>query len=742
MSDRTRVPRFGKYFSPWLVIGLSAILAVAVGVLAWVNYDREKDYMARILSEKGAALIKSFEAGARTGMMGTFGGDIRLQTLLEETAAQPDILFIALTDRQGRILAHNDPARVGTELTSPQAMAALNADEDVQWSIASDDQGREAFTVYSDFLPVMRFGRGPEGLFRSMRDMHQRMFPGTDDGQAGEGPMRGRRWGQMRNDQMRNGHENGHWPNGHMPSGQMPRGQMSDATGQEGLTREELRQRIRDDIRARIEEQMQRGAAPSGQTARPGTPGAQAGQGGNAVPNGTVVPDDTGAPDDTGVPAGAGSQSGADARTRSFPCQPGWFGSFQPERLLNPEQRPVIFIGMDVAPFKQARAEDMRIMIVTSLTVLLLGVAGVVSLFWAQGYARSRKQLADARSFAAEVVSSLPAGLVFAGPDGRITYANETAHELLGLGEDAVGRQADDILPRRVLDMFDDLSDERTIIERGMELDGADGDVPVDASASRILSEDGEFLGRLVFLKDLSEIRRLEQEVRRREKLAAVGNLAAGVAHEVRNPLSSIKGYATYFGSLFDDGSENRKAAEIMAAETDRLNRVITELLEFARPSELSTRPVDAATLVDNTLRLIRQDAEAAGVRVQTEVRPDASGETPVIEGDADRLTQALLNLCINGVQATPRGGSLTVSALRADDRVLLRVADTGRGIAHEDLSKMFDPYFTTKAAGTGLGLAVVQKIVEAHGGDIAVKSVPGKGTEVTVSLPAAKEGA
>lgn len=649
MKERKRTARFGKYFSPWLVIGLSAILAVAVGVLAWVNYDREKDYMARILSEKGAALIKSFEAGARTGMMGTFGGGIRLQTLLEETAAQPDILFIALTDRQGRILAHNDPSRVGTAFTAAEDMRRLKPGENVQWSIASDDKGAEAFTVYSDFLPVMRLERGPEGGFSSMRQMHERM---------------GRE---------HRGHKN-------------------------GANRQALREEVRRRIQERLNERMRQ----------------------------------------NGLSRGPAGQEQAPDSDRSFPCAPGWFDSFQPERLLDPEQRPVIFIGMDVEPFQAARAEDMRLMAVTSLTVLLLGVAGVVSLFWAQGYARSRKQLADARSFAAEVVAGLPAGLVFAGPDGQVMYANETAHRLLGLGQDAVGRQADDILPGRVLTMFETLDDENTLSEQGMELDGAEGPVPVDASVSRILSEEGEFLGRLVFLKDLSEVRRLEQEVRRREKLAAVGNLAAGVAHEVRNPLSSIKGYATYFGSLFDDGSENRKAAEIMAAETDRLNRVITELLEFARPSELNSRPVDVAGLVDNTLRLIRQEAESSGVLVESHIDEDLPG----IQGDSDRLNQALLNLCINGIQAMQPGGMLRVSATGEEDRVVLRVSDTGRGIAEEDLSKMFDPYFTTKPSGTGLGLAVVQKIIEAHGGEIRVKSQPGEGTEVSVSLPAAKENA
>ena len=215
------------------------------------------------------------------------------------------------------------------------------------------------------------------------------------------------------------------------------------------------------------------------------------------------------------------------------------------------------------------------------------------------------------------------------------------------------------------------------------------------------------------------EIRRLEEEIRRKEKLAAVGTLAAGVAHEIRNPLSSIKGYATYFGMRFPEGSEDRKAAGVMVREVERLNRVISELIGLSRPSDV--RPV-AAPLEDSVahvLRLIAQDAEKRGVRLVN----DLPADLPPARMDPDRLGQALLNICLNALDAMPDGGTLTLGCTVEKQHLVLSVTDTGQGIAPENLNHIFDPYFTTKGHGTGLGLATVHKIVEALEGEVYVRS-------------------
>lgn len=213
----------------------------------------------------------------------------------------------------------------------------------------------------------------------------------------------------------------------------------------------------------------------------------------------------------------------------------------------------------------------------------------------------------------------------------------------------------------------------------------------------------------------------LEEEVRRKEKLAAIGSLAAGVAHEIRNPLSSIKGYATYFGQRFPEDSEDREAAQVMVREVDRLNRVITDLIGLSRPTDVHVEAVDVAAVAERALRLLRQDAESRNVRLRLETAP---GLPPALL-DGDRFSQALLNVCLNAIEAMPEGGELTLSLSSAPDgeRVRIEVRDTGTGILSEDLARIFDPYFTTKGQGTGLGLATVHKIVEAHGGEVSVIS-------------------
>lgn len=215
------------------------------------------------------------------------------------------------------------------------------------------------------------------------------------------------------------------------------------------------------------------------------------------------------------------------------------------------------------------------------------------------------------------------------------------------------------------------------------------------------------------------KVRVLEEEVRRKEKLAAVGNLAAGVAHEIRNPLSSIKGYATYFGMRFPEGSEDRKAAAVMVHEVERLNLVITELIGLSKPTDVSLRPTQVEAVIDHVTKLLAQDAAHRGIKILIRL----PRKLPLALADPDRLGQALLNLCLNAFDAMPGGGRLTLAVSSSEERVCLIVQDTGTGISTENLQHIFDPYFTTKPKGTGIGLPTVHKIVEALKGEISVDS-------------------
>ena len=225
---------------------------------------------------------------------------------------------------------------------------------------------------------------------------------------------------------------------------------------------------------------------------------------------------------------------------------------------------------------------------------------------------------------------------------------------------------------------------------------------------------------------------KVEKELQRSERLAALGKMAAGVAHELRNPLSSIKGLALLLRSKFSDDSSSVETADIMVREVERLNRSIAELLDYANPAKLNKISTKLNLIVEKTLRLITMDIQAQGISLDLNL---AEG-LPDIEVDEDKLNQVFLNLFLNGIQAMANGGILSVSSFQRVDNVAVVIEDTGTGITKEDLPRIFDPYFTTKNDGTGLGLALSTKIVEEHEGEIILTSEPGKGTRVEVILP------
>jgi two-component system, NtrC family, sensor histidine kinase HydH len=255
----------------------------------------------------------------------------------------------------------------------------------------------------------------------------------------------------------------------------------------------------------------------------------------------------------------------------------------------------IIFVGLDMKPFEEALAEDDRNTAIITLLIGLLGLGGFVSLFWAHNYRLSRRLLQDTRAFASEVVGSLPVGLVTSDEHGALTHANAVAASMLGQGRESLeGRPLGQLGALDWSSLINRLDAGESVLELEQELKTAAGQAtPVSLSASRIVNEEGLFLGHLFILRDLREVKRLEEQVRRNERLTALGNLAAGVAHEIRNPLSSIKGFATFLAGKLKDDGPGKAAATAMIQEADRLNRVVSELLEFARPSEMRFKSED-----------------------------------------------------------------------------------------------------------------------------------------------------
>jgi two-component system sensor histidine kinase HydH len=231
----------------------------------------------------------------------------------------------------------------------------------------------------------------------------------------------------------------------------------------------------------------------------------------------------------------------------------------------------------------------------------------------------------------------------------------------------------------------------------------------------------------------MTMIRELEQKVIMSEKFAALGRLSAGVAHEIRNPLNSIRGFIQYFQKKLSLEPEDYKYTELMLTEVDRLNRVISKLLAYSKPREPRLGIRSADEIVDHCVRIVEREASEAGITIVKDTGPE---DLPLVLVDTDQMTQVFLNILINAIEATPRGGSVSISA-RTDDKGRLQIIteDTGEGIPRENIDKLFDPFFSTKKKGTGLGLAIVKSIIEGHDGEIEVESEPGKGTRFLITI-------
>ena len=412
-------------------------------------------------------------------------------------------------------------------------------------------------------------------------------------------------------------------------------------------------------------------------------------------------------------------------------------GEVQPgQRHGSGKAELVIFVGMDMGPIIESRKEDMRNSIWMALILLLIGFSGIISLFLAQGYRTAHTSLSRMKAFSDSLVETMPAGLLALDDQGRISYFNRTAESILHLAShDILGEEARLVLPQPFLNLIPAFVSGGDVIEKDLTLTDSEGKVvSLEIIASTLREDDGTYHGTVILFRDMTEMENLKKEAARNQRLASIGSLAAGVAHEIRNPLSSIKGFATYFKERNRDNPGDQETAEIMIREVDRLNRVITQLLELARPVDVHIRRVSINSVIRHSLVVAEGEAREKGITVNSDLAPDI-GEIMI---DPDRIEQVLLNLYLNAIGAMDAGGILSVTLSRGGGMIEIVISDTGMGIKKEDLPRIFDPYFTTKPAGTGLGLALVQRIVEAHGGQVKVDSEPGKGTMVAVLLPEA----
>jgi two-component system sensor histidine kinase PilS (NtrC family) len=337
------------------------------------------------------------------------------------------------------------------------------------------------------------------------------------------------------------------------------------------------------------------------------------------------------------------------------------------------------------------------------------------------------------------ILENMSSGVLVVDTDANVLTMNAAAEEILELRkEEVLARHVEESLGRRMPDLaqelIESLASER--IRRRQEISGhsrAGAYRPMGISISPLTDGTQRRRGVIAVFQDLTEVHEMRERVRKADRLAAVGELSAGIAHELRNPLASISGsIEMLYHELALDG-ENKRLMELIMRESDRLDRIISDFLEFARLRTPRRVPSKLARCIDDVVTLVKQNTEKSdGVAIKTNFDP----ALPDIWMDDEQMRQVFMNLAVNACEAMENGGTLEISAERTSEaRVRIAFKDSGPGIEPEGLEKMFEPFFTTKDGGTGLGLAMANKIVTAHGGSIEFKNAE-RGAVFTIVLP------
>jgi len=350
-------------------------------------------------------------------------------------------------------------------------------------------------------------------------------------------------------------------------------------------------------------------------------------------------------------------------------------------------------------------------------------------------------ELRELKEYNENILESLDSGIVVLGLDGQVARWNRAMESLDGRRRDEVlGRPLDEVLPAAFLDAL-----------RGSLVVGSQGEIAhiyklhlptangrslmVNVSVAPFQSGPAERCGTILILDDVTARVRLEEQLQHTEKMASVGLLAAGVAHEVNTPLAGISSYTQLLRGQLEEADPRQPLLEKIETQSFRAAKIINNLLNFSRSSGTEFEQIDVNKALLDVLSLVEHQLEGSRIRVRREL----AEQLPPVRGNENRIQQVFFNLVLNARDAMPRGGWLTLVTYADDDTVVVEVKDTGHGIRREHIRRIYDPFFTTKGIGrgTGLGLSVSYGIVQEHGGAIFVESTPGKGTSFQVALPA-----
>ncbi|MEN3190184.1 MAG: ATP-binding protein [Atribacterota bacterium] len=405
-----------------------------------------------------------------------------------------------------------------------------------------------------------------------------------------------------------------------------------------------------------------------------------------------------------------------------------------------PLRNSYLVVGINLEGYYARLNQTRRRIMLNYGIIMVLVLLGIYVIFKLQETYIVKKTLNEMKDYTAKLLETMDNAVVSIDNNGIIKTFNRKSEEIFGKQkEEVLNKECQKVLNLRVEGeciLKKCLLENRNVDQEiSLEEEGLKRKI-LDVSTSFLTDESGKRTGLVAVIRDVTEIKNLNDEIARNKRLAALGKLSAGIAHEIRNPLSSIRGLAQFVSDSFSRDDERREDLNTIIQEVDRLNNLVVQVLDYAKVKKLNITSFSLKNLINDVVELFKQEITNKQIKFDIKLSPDIS----LIQADKDQIRQILMNIIINAIQAIPEKGEIKIKAekdfIRENPAIKLVVEDNGIGIAAQDLNQIFDPFFSTKEQGSGLGLSIVYKLIEGHQGEIKVESKEGKGTKFIIILP------
>ena len=405
-----------------------------------------------------------------------------------------------------------------------------------------------------------------------------------------------------------------------------------------------------------------------------------------------------------------------------------------------PIRNSYLVVGVNLEGYYNRLSQTRRRIILNYSIIMALVLFGIYVIFKLQETYIVKKTLNEMKVYTSKLLETMDNAVISVDNKGKIKTFNRKSEEIFGKKkEEVLHKDCQEVLNLNILgeSIFKkcllekkNISQEIILEEKGLKKK------ILDLNTSFLTDKSGEITGVVAVIRDVTEIKDLNEEVARHKRLAALGKLSAGIAHEIRNPLSSIRGLAQFVYNSFSKTDERKEDLNTIIQEVDRLNKLVVQVLDFAKLKKPNLIRFSLNDLIRKIAELFKLEIKDKQIKFSLELSPDISQ----IQADEDQVRQILMNVIINAIQAIPKKGEIKIKTekalLKGEPAMKLIIEDSGVGIPEKDLNQIFDPFFSTKEKGSGLGLSIAYKLIEAHQGEIKVESKEGEGTKFVIFLP------